>query len=116
MYKQSSRTSSAKIKLSFLVVTLVIWAQSITAESFDVAQENKAFSKDKLTIKVGDKVKFINLDPFFHNVFSLSDAKFFDLGSFPKGEFKEVEFSEAGSIEVECAIHPNMLMTIEVTE
>jgi plastocyanin len=39
---------------------------------------------------------------------------FFDLGSFPKDEFKEVEFDTKGVIEVECAIHPNMKMVVTV--
>jgi len=89
---------------------------TVFAETHVLAQENKAFSKDNLTIKIGDSVKFINNDPFFHNVFSLSDAKFFDLGSFPKGEFKIIEFDAAGEIEIECAIHPNMLMTITIQD
>ena len=63
---------------------------------------------DKLTVKVGDTVKFVNNDAFFHNVFSLSDAALFDLGSFPKGESKSVTFEESGVVEVECAIHPDM--------
>lgn len=93
----------------FLIISMPAWS-----ETFEVAQKDKKFTKTILNIKVGDTVKFINQDSFFHNVFSLSDIKFFDLGSFPKGEFKEVVFDEAGVIEVECAIHPNMFMKIEV--
>jgi plastocyanin len=47
-------------------------------------------------------------------VFSLSDIQFFDLGSYPQGESKSVTFEKQGIIEVECAIHPDMKMTIEV--
>ncbi len=85
-----------------------------TAAEYEVVQKNKEFSPKELTIKVGDTVKFTNEDPFFHNVFSLSDLKTFDLGSYPKGEFKSVTFDKAGKVEVECAIPPNMLMTINV--
>lgn len=84
------------------------------AENFLVDQIDKSFSKEKLVIKVGDTVEFRNSDPFFHNVFSLSDAKFFDLGSYPKGESRVVEFDQAGSIHVECSIHPEMQMDVEV--
>ena len=86
------------------------------AETHELAQENKAFSRKSMTIKVGDSVKFVNNDPFFHNVFSLSDAALFDLGSFPQGDSKTIVFEEPGAVEVECAIHPTMLMTIDVTE
>lgn len=86
----------------------------VNAETFEVGQKDKSFTTKSLTVSVGDTVKFVNNDPFFHNVFSLSDAKFFDLGSYPKGESKSVTFDQAGTVEVECAIHPEMLMTIEV--
>ncbi len=61
-------------------------------------------------------MKFINNDPFFHNVFSLSDTEMFDLGSYPQGESRDVTFNTPGVVEVECAIHPEMHMTIQVKE
>ena len=79
-----------------------------------IGQKNKKFSIDNLTVNVGDTVEFKNEDSFFHNVFSLSDAQMFDLGSYPKGESKSVTFEQAGTIEVECAIHPSMQMVITV--
>ena len=79
-----------------------------------VAQKNKAFSTKKLTVKVGDSVKFVNEDSFAHNVFSLSPAKSFDLGSFGGGGSKSVTFDKPGKVEVECAVHPDMRLDIEV--
>ena len=79
-----------------------------------VTQKGKAFSTKKLKIKVGDSVKFANEDPFSHNIFSLSPSKSFDLGSYPQGGSKSVTFDKPGMIEVECAIHPEMTLTIEV--
>jgi plastocyanin len=84
------------------------------AEATVVAQKDKKFSTDRVEVKVGDSVEFRNDDPFFHNVFSLSDAATFDLGSYPQGESKSVSFDTAGTVDVECAIHPSMKMTIEV--
>ncbi len=99
---------------TFFCVSALFFASVATAEEYEVAQKNKAFSVEELNIKAGDTVKFTNQDDFFHNVFSLSDLKTFDLGSYPKGEFKSVTFDKAGTVEVECAIHPSMLMTINV--
>lgn len=79
-----------------------------------VSQKGKAFSTKKLKIKVGDSVKFVNDDPFSHNIFSLSAAKGFDLGSYPQGVAKSVTFDKAGTVEIECAIHPDMTLVIEV--
>jgi plastocyanin len=93
-----------------------LFSLSAAAAEFEVAQKNKAFTVKTLKIKKGDTVSFPNQDPFFHNVFSLSPTKTFDLGSYAKGETKKIVFDKAGKVEVECAIHPNMQMIIEVTE
>lgn len=86
------------------------------AEEVLVSQKNKAFSVTTLKVKVGDSVNFRNDDPFFHNIFSLSDVQIFDLGSYPQGQAKKVTFLKEGKVEVECAIHPTMKLIIEVTK
>jgi plastocyanin len=96
------------------MAALFVLSATASAEEYTVGQKNKAFTESHLKVKVGDTVHFRNDDPFFHNVFSLSDTQFFDLGSYPKGESKSVTFEAAGTVEVECAIHPDMQMTIEV--
>ena len=94
-----------------LIAASVAWA----AQEHVVAQKNKSFTVKKLTVKVGDSVKFVNEDSFAHNVFSLSAAKSFDLGSFGNGGSKSVTFDKPGKVEVECAVHPDMRLDIEVT-
>ncbi|MDQ7074306.1 MAG: plastocyanin/azurin family copper-binding protein [Gammaproteobacteria bacterium] len=84
------------------------------AKEFEVGQKNKSFTKDELTIKAGDTVSFPNKDPFFHNVFSLSEIKSFDLGSYKQGDTKKIVFFKPGTVDVECAIHPKMYMKINV--
>jgi plastocyanin len=49
-------------------------------------------------------------------VFSLSDPKTFDLGSYAQGQAKKVVFDKPGTVEVECAIHPDMKMNVEVAK
>ncbi|WP_109019715.1 methylamine utilization protein [Leptospira kobayashii] len=83
-------------------------------KEFSVAQKNKSFTEKTLSIHVGDTVSFPNEDDFFHNVYSLSPAKIFDLGSYKKGETKKVVFDKPGTITVQCAIHPEMKMEIIV--
>lgn len=95
---------------------------SASAAETTILQHEKSFrsSNDQpLTeykIKVGDVIEFRNEDPFFHNVFSLSDIKSFDLGSYPKGQSRKVTFDKPGTVDVECAIHANMQLRIEVTK
>lgn len=94
---------------------IVIAASSAWAvQEHVVAQKNKSFSVKKLTIKVGDSIKFVNEDSFAHNVFSLSAVKSFDLGSFGNGGSKTVTFDKPGKVEIECAVHPDMRMDVEV--
>jgi plastocyanin len=93
---------------------VLLGGAAYAAEEHVVSQKNKAFSIKKLTIKVGDSVKFSNEDSFAHNVFSLSSAKSFDLGSFGNGGSKSITFDKPGKVEVECAVHPDMRMDIEV--
>ena len=81
-----------------------------------VGQAKKAFTVSVLKAKVGDTITFRNDDEFAHNVFSLSDVQNFDLGSYKKGETRNVKLTAPGTIEVECAIHPEMKMKIEVAK
>lgn len=79
-----------------------------------VTQKNKSFSVTRLAVKTGDTVRFTNDDPFNHNIFSLSEAKSFDLGSYGHGLSKTVVLDKPGMVEVECAVHPDMKLMVEV--
>lgn len=79
-----------------------------------VTQSAKAFSAKTVQAKVGDSVSFRNDDAFVHNIFSLSDVQSFDLGTFSKGEVRQVKLEKAGRVEVECAVHPEMKLVVEV--
>ena len=103
------------IKIIGTIILMALAANAIGAE-ITVLQKDKMFKPVTLKVKVGDSVNFQNEDSFFHNVFSLSDVKSFDLGSYPKGQGRKVVFDKPGIVEVECSIHPEMLMTIEVTK
>jgi len=61
-------------------------------------------------------VEFPNLDPIFHNVFSLSGTKSFDLGRYPKGDSRSVTFDEAGIVPVFCHLHSDMSAIIVVLD
>ncbi len=98
----------------FAAAALLAGQAARAAEEHVVSQKNKSFSVKKLSVKAGDSVKFVNEDNFAHNVFSLSAAKSFDLGSFGNGGSKTIVFDKAGKIEVECAVHPDMRLDIEV--
>ncbi len=89
-------------------------AAGASAKEYEVTQKEKKFSQAAMTVKVGDVVNFKNDDTFAHNIFSLSDIKTFDLGSYPKGQSKPVTFDKPGMVEIECAIHPDMKVVVDV--
>jgi plastocyanin len=72
-----------------------------------VEQRNKEFFPHVLTVPVGSTVSFPNTDPVFHNVFSLSSTKRFDLGLYKQGS-KDVTFNKAGVVHVLCNLHAAM--------
>jgi hypothetical protein len=61
-------------------------------------------------------VAFPNRDPFFHNVFSYSKTKRFDLGRYPRGEQKTVTFDRAGTVSIFCEIHKWMRAGVVAVE
>jgi len=78
-------------------------------------QKGRRFYPDTLVIPTGSTVSFPNLDPIFHNVFSLSKAKSFDLGNYPKDHTRTVTFPKPGIVFVNCHLHPNMAAAIVVS-
>ncbi len=81
-----------------------------------LAQQDTAFVPGVLAILPGTTVEFTNDDPFFHNVFSYSQARRFDLGRFPEGQSKSVTFAETGVVKVYCEVHDFMRAVIHVVE
>jgi plastocyanin len=73
-----------------------------------LAQTNKQFVPHILVAQVGSVIDFPNLDPFFHNVFSLFNGKRFDLGLYESGSSRSVHFDRAGVSYIFCNIHPEM--------
>lgn len=79
-----------------------------------LAQKNRQFDPEVVVIPAGSTVSFPNDDPIFHNVFSLSKAKLFDLGYYPKGQTRTVRFDRPGEVQVYCHIHADMSAAILV--
>ena len=79
-----------------------------------VQQLDRRFMPDLVVVPVGSTISFPNMDPIFHNIYSLSKPKTFDLGSYDKGETRKVMFPKPGIVDVYCHLHPNMAATIVV--
>jgi len=83
----------------------------------DLVQQNRSFYPDILPIVAGQKVRFPNKDDIYHNVFSISHTKSFDLGQYKMTEPpKTVLFEKPGLVPVFCNIHPQMISYVLVLE
>ncbi len=71
-------------------------------------QRNQSFAPYVLAIPAGTTVDFPNNDGTYHNVFSLSKARRFDLGRYPRGQSRSVRFDRPGVVRVFCEIHSHM--------
>jgi plastocyanin len=76
----------------------------------EVAQRDLTFIPALLPIEVGTKVQFPNLDDQYHNIFSYSPAKRFDLGRYRPEErpIPSVTFDQPGLVILRCDIHEHM--------
>jgi plastocyanin len=79
-----------------------------------LTQRNQQFDPEIVVIPVGSTVSFPNADPIFHNIFSLSKVKQFDLGYYAAGQARSVTFDRLGVVEVYCHLHANMSASILV--
>jgi plastocyanin len=71
-------------------------------------QRAEQFVPRVLAVTVGTTVDFPNNDKTFHNVFSLSRVRTFDLGRFKPGRTGAVRFDRPGIVPVSCDIHSDM--------
>jgi plastocyanin len=81
-----------------------------------IEQTEERFKPHIVPVLRGATVDFPNADVVFHNVFSLSSAKSFDLGRYPKGQAKSVTFDESGVVQVFCHIHSDMSAIVLVLD
>jgi plastocyanin len=94
----------------------VVYLETAPRSAFDerdpghavMDQRNERFVPHVLAVMVGAIVDFPNSDLIYHNVFSLSRAKRFDLGRYAAGKSKAVRMDRPGVVRVFCDIHSHM--------
>lgn len=80
----------------------------VRTQQYTLVQKDKQFSPHLLVVPTGSSVSFPNLDPFYHNVFSLFNGKRFDLGLYEAHTQRSVRFDRDGVSYIFCNIHPEM--------
>ncbi len=100
-----------KTILKTLLISLAL-AASANAANHVINQKGKTFIPHAITVAVGDTLTFKNSDPFAHNAYTDDEANEFDIGMQAAGAEDKVTVKAAGKFNVECAIHPNMLLEV----
>jgi plastocyanin len=106
-----------KDDMSGVVVYLTGFETKPPKDVPDLVQQNKTFRPTLLPIVAGQSVSFPNRDGIYHNVFSVSPVKSFDLGQYKSTDPpKDVTFDKPGLVPVFCNIHPQMISFVLVLE
>lgn len=87
-----------------------VFPRRASSSTKEVAQKDLTFVPALLPIQVGTKVEFPNLDDTYHNIFSYSPAKRFDLGRY-RAEERPIPtqvFDKPGLVTLRCDIHEHM--------
>jgi plastocyanin len=114
--KQPATTEFANVVIYLDSVPPTQDGNSVPATRLAIEQRGEIFTPHVLPVLRGSVVEFPNEDPVFHNVFSLSRSRSFDLGRYPKGTSKSVHFDRAGTVQVFCHIHSDMSAVVLVLD
>jgi plastocyanin len=100
---------------------VVVWIEGAHREGEhssrqSMKSERKRFTPRVVVVSVDGSVDFPNVDPIYHNVFSVSGANRFDLGLYRAGASKDKKFEQPGLVRVYCNIHPQMIGFVLVVD
>lgn len=109
--------SAVDLKEELRRVVVFVDSAGLRSEAVQASmdQRQRRFEPEIVVVPAGSTVGFPNSDPIFHNVFSLSSAKTFDLGNYSAGQRRSVTFPKPGLVQLHCHLHPNMSGAILVT-
>jgi len=99
---------AGKGRVANAVVSLEGVPGNFSGGTAQMDQKDKEFVPSVLPIVKGTTVKFVNSDPFFHNVFSSSRMKAFNVSQEKVGDSSSVLFDKVGIVPIRCHIHASM--------
>ncbi|MDQ1274691.1 MAG: hypothetical protein QG610_263, partial [Euryarchaeota archaeon] len=99
----------------------VIPAEDVTEEeamTTEVSIQDNSFTPSTVIILTGESVKWTNLNSVAHTVTQIETVAetYFDSGTIEPGESYDFLFTEAGTYEYYCSIHPSERGTVIVEE
>lgn len=109
-----ARVLAAAAAMSLSLLGGMAWA-ALNSPLHLVTQKGRTFRPGEITIKRGETVEFINDDgDLLHHAYLNSDKFSFDTGDQEPNSKNDVVFTEAGTFNVLCGIHPKMKLVVHV--
>jgi plastocyanin len=105
------------MKIREIAAPLAVCVLTVSASAAEliVGQKDKQFSQESVTIKKGDKIRFVNNDTVTHNITVRDPSGATKSGIVEKpGDEVSEDFGATGDHEVRCLIHPKMKLTVKV--
>jgi plastocyanin len=108
---------ATKPPLAVVYLDAPFFKKNTSAEK-TMSQKDLAFVPALLPVQTGTRVLFPNFDDTYHNIFSFSPTKRFDLGRYRSEErpIPSVLFDMPGLVTVRCDIHEHMRALILVLD
>ena len=94
-----------------LAIGLLAAGAALGDDSHTVVQQGRAFHPGEITINRGESLTFTNNDEFIHQIFVIG---LFDTDERAPGQNLTESFTQSGTFEVRCHIHPKMKLVVHV--
>ena len=85
-------------------------------DTVEIMMSDREFRPHVSVVSTGSTLSFPNMDPFNHNVFSLSDVRPFDLGDYERGTARSIVLRRPGVMLVLCNVHAQMSAIVVVRD
>ena len=95
-----------------IILSSLLIASTLFSANHIINQKGKTFIPHSIDVRVGDTITFKNSDPFAHNAYTDDVSNEFDIGMQKPGDDVSTKVRSPGVFNVECAIHPNMLLEV----
>lgn len=107
-----------KLLIKRVLLASVVLGTTVPALAVEhvVRMAGMNFQPASLQARIGDVVRFVNDDGSNHEILVPTKGFGVDLGMQKPSENTELTLRKAGSFEVECVVHPHMVMMITVKE
>ena len=96
-----------------LATTVPTPATSVSDNTINI--RNMAYDPDKITVKAGSIVRWVNRDTVVHSVVFSKESKIDPSGVLASSQSFSVKFYDAGTFPYSCGVHPAMQGTVVVT-